>query len=158
MIRPAREPDFDRILVLNKRFEHFLSPMDRARLERMHPEAAYLRVVEVGGEVAAFLLGFREGAGYDSVNYRWFDERFDRFLYVDRVVVAETHQAAGLGSLLYTDFFAFAREHGVPIVTCEYDVEPPNEVSRKFHARFGFEEIGTQWYDGKCVSLQKAPA
>lgn len=157
-IRAAHERDLPSILALNKRWEHFLSPLDETRLAHLHEVAAYHRLIEIVGEVAAFLLGFREGADYDSVNYRWFDRRFERFLYVDRVAVADDHQGRGLGALLYDDFFEFARQEDVPIVTCEYDIEPPNEVSRRFHERFGFEEIGTQWYDGKCVSLRRAPA
>jgi predicted GNAT superfamily acetyltransferase len=43
-------------------------------------------------------------------------------------------------------------------VTCEYNIEPPNEASRRFHDKFGFREIGTQWLDDgtKRVSLQAA--
>jgi predicted GNAT superfamily acetyltransferase len=50
--------------------------------------------------IAAFLLAFREGAGYDSVNYRWFAQRYERFLYVDRVVVAPAARGQGAASQL----------------------------------------------------------
>ena len=107
--------------------------------------------------VVAFLLAFREGADYDSPNYRWFAARYATFLYVDRVVVAESQQGRGLGRLLYDDLFAFARASGVPCITCEFDIDPPNEASRRFHARYGFEEVGTQALPkGKRVSLQIA--
>jgi len=44
----------------------------------------------------------------------------------------------------------------VPWLTCEFDIEPPNPVSMRFHQRMGFREVGTQWIgDGKKqVSLQ----
>jgi predicted GNAT superfamily acetyltransferase len=42
-------------------------------------------------------------------------------------------------------------------VACEYDVEPPNDASARFHARFGFGEVGRQRLaGGKQVSLQMA--
>jgi predicted GNAT superfamily acetyltransferase len=106
----------------------------------------------------AFLLAFCEGADYDSPNYLWFAQRYPRFLYVDRIVVATSQQGRGLGALLYRDLFAFARRHEVGTVACEFDVEPPNEASRRFHAGFGFDEVGTQWVAGgrKQVSLQVA--
>jgi predicted GNAT superfamily acetyltransferase len=53
--------------------------------------------------------------------------------------------------------FEFAATHSVGLVTCEYDVEPPNPASERFHARFGFREVGRQRLDGgKLVSLQAA--
>ena len=73
-------------------------------------------------------------------------------------MVAATHQGRGLGAQLYRDLFAFAREHAIDAVTCEFYVKPPNEASRRFHAGFGFREVGTQWVAGgtKQVSLQIA--
>jgi predicted GNAT superfamily acetyltransferase len=60
--------------------------------------------------------------------------------------------------VLYDDLFAFAREQGIAAVTCEFDIDPPNEASQRFHARYGFREVGTQRVAGgkKQVSLQMA--
>ncbi len=136
---------------------HFLSPLTHERLAWLHGMASYRRVaVDGAGAVAAFLLAFCEGAAYDSPNYRWFAQAYARFLYIDRVVVAANRQGHGIGLRLYADLFAFARESGVPRVTCEIDSDPPNEVSRRFHLRYGFAEVGTQRVAGgqKAVSLQ----
>ena len=67
-------------------------------------------------------------------------------------------QGKRLGAALYDDLFAFARKNKIAVVTCEFDIHPPNEVSRRFHARYGFREVGTQWVAGgkKQVSLQEA--
>ncbi|BCT92172.1 GNAT family acetyltransferase [Lysobacter helvus] len=157
--RDAVEADAAAIVALNLESEAVLSPMGAARFERLRAHAAYLRVIEDAGAVVAFLMAFRERADYDSVNYRWFDAHYDAFLYVDRVVVSSACQGRGFGALLYADLFAFARDAGVPRVTCEFDVEPPNEASRRFHARHGFVEVGTQALPGgKRVSLQCATA
>lgn len=143
-LRDARPADFPRILALNEAVVHYLSPLDPARLARLHGMAACHRVVELDGDVAGFLLAFREGADYDSPNYRWFAARYRRFLYIDRVVVAAERQGLGLGRQLYADLFAIARGQSSGWVTCEFDLEPPNEASRRFHAGFGFREVGTQ--------------
>ena len=157
--RPASVQDFDAILLLNAESVHFLSPLDRARLIDLDARAALHQVLESGGRVVAFILAFREGADYDSVNYRWFSARYERFLYVDRVAVSSGLQGGGLGRVLYESVFALARRTNVPVVTCEYDVDPPNPVSARFHARFGFSEVGRQPVAGgkKWVSLQAAP-
>jgi len=157
-IRPASTANHARIVELNLESEAMLSPMDAARLRELDGMAAYHRVACEGDEVVAFLLAFREGAAYDSPNYVWFAQRYPRFLYVDRIVVAGTHQGRRLGPLMYRDLFDFARATNVGTVTCEFYTVPPNEASRRFHAAFGFGEVGSQWVaDGaKQVSLQMA--
>ncbi len=157
-IRAARQEDFPAILALNAESVHFLSALKAGRLEALHRSAAYHKVVDVDGEVAAFLLAFREGAPYDSPNYLWFVERYARFLYIDRIVVAPAHRGAGLGALLYADIATFAARTGAPWLACEFDIEPPNPGSMRFHARMGFGEVGTQTIGGsKRVSLQAKP-
>ena len=71
LIRDANADDFAQILRLNEESVHFLSPLTSTRLEALHTEAAYHRVIEEDGKTAGFLLAFREGAGYDSSNYVW---------------------------------------------------------------------------------------
>lgn len=156
LIRDASADDFAQILQLNEESVHFLSPLTLARLEALHAEATYHRVIDVDGKIAGFLLAFREGETYDGSNYVWFTEHFDQFLYVDRVVVSKNFQGQGVGNRLYEDIFAFARRHGVARITCEFDVDPPNDASRRFHERYGFSEVGTRSYGDvvKQVSLQ----
>ncbi len=158
-IRNAQATDFDAILALNEASVSFLSPLSPQRLTELHALAALHRVAEHEGVVVGFLLAFREVADYDSPNYRWFKERYPRFLYVDRVVVAGTARGHGVGTLLYRDMFEFAAASAVGLVTCEFDIDPPNPASERFHASFGFREAGRQWVaDGtKQVSLQVAP-
>ncbi len=156
MLRDATPADFAAILDLNEAFVSVLSPLDVGRLARLHAQAALHRVIEREGRIDAFLLALREGAEYDSVNYRWFAQRHARFLYVDRIVVAGGTQARGTGQQLYRDVYARASHDDVPLITCEFDIEPPNPASARFHAKLGFREIGRQQLDGgrKIVSLQ----
>jgi uncharacterized protein len=154
--RPATSTDFEAVLTLNQELVHFLSPLTHQRLGSLHRQAELHRVLEVNGTVIAFVLALREGASYDSVNYQWFAQRYDRFLYVDRVVVSIAHQGSGAGRVLYETVFTHAKATGVAIVTSEYYVDPPNPVSERFHSRFGFVEVGRQSVAGgkKSVSLQ----
>jgi hypothetical protein len=156
--RTASSSDFEAVLALNQESERFLSPLTTERLDRLHREAELHEVLEVEGKVAAFVLALREGASYESVNYRWFIERYERFLYVDRVVVSVAQHGRGLGRVLYESVFARARASGVPVVACEYDIEPPNPTSERFHRSFGFSEVGRQSVAAgkKQVTLQVA--
>lgn len=156
LLRDTILSDLPQILELNEESVHFLSALEPARLAHLHQQAAYHRLIELEGKVAAFLIAFREGCAYDSPNYQWFAKHFDRFIYIDRVVVSATQRGRGLGHRLYTDLFAFADRTGARRVTCEFDVEPPNVVSQRFHESYGFQEVGSQAVASgkKRVSLQ----
>ncbi len=154
ILRDAAKADWPAILALNQADVQYLSPLDEARLAQLAAAACYLRVVEDGSAVAAFLLVFAKGADYDSPNFLWFEARFDAFFYVDRIVVAARARGRRLADRLYDDFEAAARARGVGRIVCEVNVEPPNPVSLAFHARRGFREIGRIPYGaGKTVSL-----
>ena len=157
-IRDVVEFDFASIVRLNDAEVQHTSPMDLERLRLLVQMSGYSRVVIVEGQVAAFLIAFRNGAPYENHNYQWFGGRFTNFLYVDRIVVGQNFSGRGIGRKLYEDMFEFARAHGIKTVTCEYNIEPPNPASRAFHNVLGFKELGTQWIASgtKQVSLQAA--
>jgi uncharacterized protein len=157
-LRSAQPADFLPILALNEESVRFLSPLDLPRLAVLHQQATLHLVAVEDDAVIAFILLLREGAAYNSPNYQWFAARYPCFVYVDRVVVSERHQGRGVANVLYREVFAHARRLGSPLVACEFDVDPPNAASERFHAKFGFQEVGRQTVaEGKkLVSLQAA--
>lgn len=159
IIRPLCEKDYDFVLKTNLDNVEVLSPMDRERMLFLMPMCELFLVAEVEGKPAAFLMALREGAeDYDSENYRWFSARYDQFLYVDRIVIAEPYRHMGIGRKLYEAVFAHAKKLGAPYVTCEVDTIPYNAVSLNFHKVMGFHEVGTQHVqlNDVTVSLQEA--
>jgi len=158
MIRPAVPTDFETIRVLNLAEIQHTSAMDITRLAELNAISCYHTVACVGGIVSAFLLAMCNGSRYKNDNFEWFSKKYARFIYVDRVVVSAASRGLRLGSLLYEDIFFYARSNAIPLVTCEYNLVPPNEPSRLFHDKFGFRERGTQWVANgtKQVSLQVA--
>jgi predicted GNAT superfamily acetyltransferase len=83
-----------------------------------------------------------ENAAYDSPNYLWFRERYARFVYVDRVVVAPALRGRGYARRLYADLLERARRAGHRVVACEVNIDPPNPASDALHAALGFAEVG----------------
>lgn len=138
MIAPISATDRTWVHALNKTHEKELSPLTPDGLEALIGASVYARQAEGG----AFLIGFDQSSDYDSPNFIWFQERFERFLYVDRIAVAASHRRRGLAAALYEDFFAFARAEGYPRIACEVNSDPPNPASDAFHAALGFEIIG----------------
>lgn len=158
IIRDAREEDFDRIVELNAKEVQQTSSMDRQRLIELAQLATYHKVAIFNGRVAAFILAMKENVPYQNDNYAWFVMRLREFIYVDRIVVDSAFSGLKIGSRIYTELFDFARVHGRSYIACEYNIQPPNPASKKFHDKFGFQELGTQWLANgtKEVSLQAA--
>ena len=158
LIRQAQATDFSRILDINATEEEKTSRIDLARIAQLDRWADYHRVAVVDDEIIGFLLVMSEASDYDGDNFRWFVERYDRFLYVDRIVIDQAYAGQGVGSALYGDLIDFAATQGCPALCCEINVLPPNPVSHAFHARFGFKEVGRSAETGasKVVSYQMA--
>jgi predicted GNAT superfamily acetyltransferase len=154
--RAATQPDLPAILALNHQSEHFLSPLDSAKLARLAKEAAYFLVALSKETVAGFLLGFLPEANYDNPNFLWFKTRYDQFIYIDRVVIAEPFRGRHLATEFYADLEAEAMLRGIPRLACEINIDPPNPISLRFHETQGFLEAGRQSIDDqkKIVSLQ----
>ena len=127
------------VLALNNAHAAELSLLDASKLGALLESAFYARRV---GSVDAFLLAFDENATYDSPNYLWFRDRYPRFVYVDRVVVAPAARRCGWARLLYADLFRHAIEVRHDLVVCEVNADPPNPASDAFHAALGFSEVG----------------
>lgn len=155
-IRPFEPRDHRAVLALNLESEHFLSPMNGKRLDELLGCAGGHRVLEVDGQVVAFVIALEAGATYDSRNYQWFNRDRSDFIYVDRVVVSSLHRGRGYASALYDELFGYARERGLHEVVCEFNLEPPNPASRAFHASYGFAEVGTRETEDRVLSMQSA--
>lgn len=127
------------ILALNNEHAAELSWLEAERLSFLLGEAFYARRI---GDLEAFIMTFDQEANYDSPNFIWFRERYERFIYVDRVVVAAHARGRGHARRLYQDLFEHAERAGHTLVTCEVNADPPNPVSDAFHAALGFAEVG----------------
>ncbi|MEM9605212.1 MAG: GNAT family N-acetyltransferase [Pseudomonadota bacterium] len=157
-LRDAEPADREAICQLNRMDEARLSPMDIDRFNVLSAIACYCKVATVDDTLAGFLMGFANGTDYESVNYRWFNERMKAFFYIDRVVVDARFRKMGIASAFYRDVQAFAHTTDLPWLAAEIDLQPPNTSSLAFHKAFGFNEIGTQVYgEGRMVSLQLGP-
>jgi predicted GNAT superfamily acetyltransferase len=161
--RPVHPDDLPQLLALNNLAVPAVNELDEAALRAILAVAhASIAVVDdtKRGEVLGFALTLAPGADYQSENYRWFSACSSDFLYVDRIVVAESARGGGIGGLLYAAIFDEARAVGAAEVFCEVNLEPPNPGSLRFHGRLGFSEVGQQATKGGevVVSLLAAPA
>jgi predicted GNAT superfamily acetyltransferase len=134
------------LLDLNNSHARELSWLEPDRLTYLVSQA--FRAMRIG-EVEAMLIAFDQDADYRSPNFLWFRDRFARFVYVDRIVVASEARGRGYARCLYRDLFNQAAQAGHDKIVCEVNSTPPNPNSDAFHASLGFSELAqAQILDG----------
>jgi uncharacterized protein len=139
------------LLDVNNASARETSLMTPEKFDRMIASALVGTFIEPG---AAFLLAFGQSDDYDGGHFLWFRSQFEKFIYVDRVVVAAPYRPHGLGRLLYADLFRRAEQLGHKHIVCEVNVQPPNPISDAFHAAQGFTEVGTAVIDGGAKTVR----
>jgi predicted GNAT superfamily acetyltransferase len=95
------------------------------------------------GRPAGVVVVLNDRCGYDSDYYRWFTERYENFLYIDRVIVAGWARRQGIAKALYEHVESAAKERKLAIVADVYS-DPPNTPSLALHRAMDYDEIGTQ--------------
>lgn len=150
LIRPVEHSDLDEIVDLNNSAVPAVNALTRPDLDWFVSIAHTFVVAERGeGSIDGFLIGLHgPGVAYDSLNYSWFSARYDRFVYVDRVVVAESGRGRGTGQRLYDTFSDAGRAEGHDLLLAEVNIKPHNHVSLRFHDRYGFSPVGEQDTEG----------
>jgi hypothetical protein len=136
VLRSLSAEDADRILDLNNEHAIETSLLDLAAAERLLAMCFYAKCVSPG--MRGFLLALDQDAAYDNQNFRWFRRRFERFVYIDRVIVAQDARGQGLARLMYEDLVAESKAAGHVRVVCEVNIDPPNEGSLAFHRSMEF--------------------
>lgn len=103
-----------------------------------------------------FVLCLPPGTSYASLNYAWFNERYDTFIYVDRIAVGQLHRDKQVGSSLYRQVIEESLQQQCP-VAAEINIQPPNPGSMRFHQRHGFGQVGILSHGEKSVSMVMRP-
>lgn len=157
-LRPLRPDDAAAVLAINHEVVHHLAPLDAAGYAWFLEHGAASWAAEVDGELAGFVLLLDPGLDYDSANYRWFSERYDAFVYLDRVAIGAGHRRRGVGSALYDAVEEHARQTGRPVLL-EVNLDPPNEPSLAFHDGRGYRRVAIFTHPGdKVVQMYEKTA
>ena len=135
-LRTLSAGDADRILELNNEHAVETSLLDLSAAELLLAMCFYAKGIGLGAR--GFLLALDQEAAYDNSNFQWFRSRFERFVYIDRIIIAKDARARGFARLMYEDLFGEAKAAGHVRAVCEVNIDPPNEGSLAFHQSMGF--------------------
>jgi GNAT superfamily N-acetyltransferase len=114
VLRRLSAEDADRILDLNNEHAVETSLLDLFAAERLLAMCFYAKCAGAGER--GFLLALDQGAAYDNQNFRWFFDCFERFVYIDRIIIEKDARGQGFARFMYEDLFAEAKavEDGPP--------------------------------------------
>jgi len=144
-IAPVVNGRFSELLALNNASLPHVNLIDLTDMQYFYEQAeVFNQVLSEEGSLAGFVIALTTGRSYQSINYKWFVDNFENFLYIDRIIVSPSFRRDGVAQKLYQGLIAYAKAVGIPMLTCEVNRSPPNPASLALHEKLGFRVVGTQ--------------
>ena len=115
----------------------------------------YFKIIKNENTLIGFTIALLPGQPYDSINYKWFENRYNSFVYIDRIIISSDYQNMGIGTLFY-DHIKRSFRNQFKFLVCEINLKPKNSQSINFHKKYGFKHVGQQYTEkkSKLVSMQ----
>ena len=139
----ATKSDLDFVLSLNQDSLPAVSHLDLSKINHFLQISSYFKIFKIDDKPVGFLIGLKPRKDYESENYIWINQRYDSFIYVDRIIIDINYRNRGLGFYFYNHLIK-SMGGKVESIFCEVNIKPYNKQSIKFHKKYGFEEIGKQ--------------
>lgn len=144
MIRNLTPADLALAHAWNQANTPHVNSLDFAAFSNVYGMSSHRYLIEYNGSPAGFSWLMYPESLYESVNFRYFKDRFTNFLYLDRIVIAEEFRGKALATKLYKHIFA---THAPIPICCEVNSRPPNVASTELHKKLGFKLVGEQSTD-----------
>ena len=139
IIQRAQLNVLPKVVELNNRESKWVGKKDIAFFQK-YMDIPFFNIVEDNSEIVGFLMAMDQNTDYDSINFLWFKDKFNKFYYIDRVIVDESMGGKGIASLLYRELIDIKQD--IPLVA-EVSINPSNEGSVIFRDKIGFKDVGT---------------
>ena len=140
-IEHATKNDLKSILSLNQESIPAVSSSNIEMMEHFLIICDYFKVCKINGEIIGFLNALLPSKDYKSEHYKWFNDRYESFIYVDRIIFNESYQNQGYGTVFYDDLKKSIKNTSLDIA-CEINIKPYNKQSINFHKKYGFKKVG----------------
>jgi len=153
-LRNVKIDDLKDIIEINEESIPAVNTVSLMQFKSFLRDSIYFKVVtNRSRKICGFLLVLPSGLEYDSLNYKWFSSRYEKFAYIDRIAISKNWRNKGMGKSLYTDLENTLKDYN--LIACEFNVIPLNLVSKQFHESLDYENVGFQLTENgtKKVSL-----
>jgi predicted GNAT superfamily acetyltransferase len=95
--------DLPQVRKLNNKYAEAVGECSAKMYQYLFSIAQHALVVKDQEMLVGFLLTVGEGSDYRSTNYKFHSEQgYDKWIYMDRIIVDEGYQSMSIGSKLYT--------------------------------------------------------
>ena len=152
VINDVDDKDILRMLEINEQGLPGTGKVNQQEMQKLLELSELSLGVFADKKLLGFVICLLPKTAYGSLNYAWFNERYDEFIYVDRIAVATDARNQGIGSMLYDKVFDYAITNKIP-VTAEVSLRPPNHGSDRFHLRHGYQVVGELDHGEKAVTM-----
>lgn len=146
VIRHVVEEDLNKILELNNSEAKWVGLIEKNFLQNFLNIRHFY--IEENSKMRGFLMAMKPMDDYWSKNFLWFRDRYNDFVYIDRIIVNPVYRRKGIGSKLYQHLVVVGNS---PLV-CEVAIKPFNEESILFHEKLGFKSVGEFSANGKKLN------
>ncbi len=141
------------ILELNQDNKPALGGIDSLiHLEKLYNSSMFCLCNFFEDKLNSFALIMSKDSDYQSPNFLYFKNKYEDFIYIDRIAVQSNFQRNGIGTAIYNEINSIAKINSLP-VCCEVNTVPLNKKSLDFHYNKGFRKIEEVNYGKKKVVM-----
>ena len=93
LIRNVDSGDIQELVRINDLAIPAVNSISSNKFEWFLENSLYFKLIESSSkEVKGFLLVLRQNLEYESLNYIWFNRRFKKFAYIDRIAILSPYK------------------------------------------------------------------
>ena len=99
----ATKDDLASILSLNQDSIPAVSSSNMEMMAHFLIICDYFKICKINGEIIGFINALLPSKDYKNEHYKWFNDKYESFIYVDRIIINKPYQNQGYGTVFYDD-------------------------------------------------------
>jgi predicted GNAT superfamily acetyltransferase len=123
LIRNVESSDIQELIRINDLAVPAVNSISSNKFEWFLENSLYFKLIESSSkEVKGFLLVLPEDLEYESLNYKWFNKRYKKFAYIDRIAILNKFKRKGFWKIFYSDLENTIKSN-YSMIACEYNLK-----------------------------------
>ena len=121
-------------------------------IENLYNSSSFFALIKINNNLVGLAIVMSTLSKYSSPNFLYFKNKYDDFMYIDRIAISEKYHRKGFGSLIYKELYNQSKNLGIPLC-CEVNTKPINQQSLDFHKKLEFSIIEEISFGKKIVAM-----